>query len=592
MMVFRWLLFVVLVVLLSVDMTHAQKDGALLIDAGNAARNVIPRADQVGTMRSRYVLINQNTLTNHVQRGDADLVLNLFDGVTYTAVNTRIEPRPSGKSGYLWIGTLRDVPYSNVLLVVGEDILDGRILIPGRNYYIAPTATPAIHTVSEINTFMQRPTPDKDDAVVASPEMHFGFDGYEPPRGVRADNGNLIDVMIVYTPAAVAFVGGVANMEAAIDGTVALANLTYENSEVKFRLRLVHTEQVNYTERPFTGSDLNELTNTGDGYMDNVHALRNIHAADLVTLIAGTSVAERNYCGIAWLPTIPSASQGFSVVEALCISDITYAHELGHNMGSAHDRANGFSARAPYAYGYQDPRDNPNDWGDFVTVMAYSTGGQCPPSYQPGVCPAIAYWSNPDQTFNGKPLGYPDNTANATNNARSLDEVAVSVANYRVSWEGTELMSNGGFELDTNNDGVPDGWKGQNLTGDKRVCNAMAHTGTCAFRFKGRSGENSRLVQPLIGVFNIGDTLTLRAYVRSTTITGGAKIQLVVNYTTLPTDKATLPIGSGWSGYNLLSDSITLAGDAAKVKVIIRYNNPVAAGKFFVDNVSLRWITP
>ena len=71
-----------------------------------------------------------------------------------------------------------------------------------------------------------------------------------------------------------------------------------------------------------------------------VHALRNAHGADLVSLfIAGTSL-----CGIAWLITAQSnafEAFAFSVVARICVTgNYTFGHEMGRNMGLQHDRAN------------------------------------------------------------------------------------------------------------------------------------------------------------------------------------------------------------------------------------------------------------
>ena len=44
---------------------------------------------------------------------------------------------------------------------------------------------------------------------------------------------------------------------------------------------------------------VDRLTNTSDGYIDNVHTLRDTYKADEVVLL----VANSDYCGLAWLMT-------------------------------------------------------------------------------------------------------------------------------------------------------------------------------------------------------------------------------------------------------------------------------------------------
>jgi peptidyl-Asp metalloendopeptidase len=80
-----------------------------------------------------------------------------------------------------------------------------------------------------------------------------------------------------------------------INLAVAETNTAYSRSAVIPRLRLVHQEEVSYTESGDFSTDLNRLTNPSDGFMDNVHALRNAHGADLVSLI----IEGASLCGLA-----------------------------------------------------------------------------------------------------------------------------------------------------------------------------------------------------------------------------------------------------------------------------------------------------
>ncbi|MBI3658915.1 hypothetical protein HY230_00370 [Candidatus Acetothermia bacterium] len=99
-----------------------------------------------------------------------------------------------------------------------------------------------------------------------------------------SDDGSIIDVMVVYTPAARSAAGGTSAIQAAIDLMVSTTNQAYTNSGITTRLNLVHSEEVSYTETGGT-EDLDRLTNSSDGFMDNVHSLRNTYGADLVALI-------------------------------------------------------------------------------------------------------------------------------------------------------------------------------------------------------------------------------------------------------------------------------------------------------------------
>ena len=97
--------------------------------------------------------------------------------------------------------------------------------------------------------------------------------------------GALIDVMVVYTPSARDAVGGTAAIEALIDSYVTFTNTAYRLSGVLHRFRLVHAAEVQYVESGNSIIDLERLRAVNDGFMDEVHPLRDTWGADLVSLI-------------------------------------------------------------------------------------------------------------------------------------------------------------------------------------------------------------------------------------------------------------------------------------------------------------------
>jgi hypothetical protein len=281
------------------------------------------------------------------------------------------------------------------------------------------------------------------------------FPSEAPPRVVRTplaaqaqpraadvptDSGRLIDLLVVWTPAAEAAAGGAAAMQALVDAAERNANAVYRNSGVAQRVRLVHAQQVAYAERsgpctdPVDGGQSSEpilcalfdLTGAADGFVDGVHALRDAHGADLVALL----VRDTAYCGVAWLPLPPSPATshlGFAVVDQGCaIGNLSFSHELAHNMGAHHD---------PFVLGLGSCSDGrePGAWcfsrgvvnvaGRWRTVMSYNT--EC---LAAGVsCARLPYLSNPALTFGGALLG----DVALGNNALTLNRTAKSVAAYR-----------------------------------------------------------------------------------------------------------------------------------------------------------------
>ncbi|HEX2621684.1 MAG TPA: FG-GAP repeat protein, partial [Phototrophicaceae bacterium] len=106
----------------------------------------------------------------------------------------------------------------------------------------------------------------------------------------------------------------------------------------------------------------------------------------------------------------------------------------------------------------------------------------------------------PTETPTGTPTATPTPTAtlDVTATATSTDEPTATPEGFN------ELLSNGGFELDTDNNKVPDDWKQKNPTNDKRKCPASALSlnlaeravvGGCFYQFKSGANENSKLEQ-------------------------------------------------------------------------------------------------
>ena len=247
---------------------------------------------------------------------------------------------------------------------------------------------------------------------------------------------SVIDVAVFYTTAARENAGGTDVIATSIDLMVAETNMAYMNSAVNQRINLVAAEEVvGYRETNDLVIDIARLRSVSDGYMDEIHDIRDTVAADIVLLIvAGSS-------GRAYQLVVPSTSAesfAFGVVNAYSTS--TFVHELGHIMGLRHDRyaqcgdnCSGFT-QFPYAFGYvnqQALEPSPPDTAFWRTIMAYPN--QC------GRCSGILRFSNPDQIYpdpGGDPLGKAglepapgaDGPADAV---RMLNRTRGYVANYR-----------------------------------------------------------------------------------------------------------------------------------------------------------------
>jgi hypothetical protein len=262
------------------------------------------------------------------------------------------------------------------------------------------------------------------DPVAGGPGDPSGDPLGDPPSGPVT-----IDVMIVYTPAAKNWAqtneGGISNTVAA---AMAKANLAASNSNLLLSYVLVHSAEVAYTEAG-SSTDLDRLTAKTDGYMDNVHDLRNQYAADFVVLLSFTEDTG----GLGWLLNDRYGREdwAFSLTRVQQASgSYTMIHEIGHNMGAHHHKDQNFQAGPTNWTNWSENqwsagwRWQGNDNLYYCDLMTYTAGSYFPDGR---THTRVPYFSNPNITYQGQPIGH----AVDGDNARTLREVRYYTAQYR-----------------------------------------------------------------------------------------------------------------------------------------------------------------
>jgi hypothetical protein len=159
------------------------------------------------------------------------------------------------------------------------------------------------HSIREIDPAAFSDSPDFPQESDAVPVPSDSFADLPDISGdLTGDDPAVIDVMVVYTASAKNGAGGNTAMNTLIDLAESETNLGYENSGVNQRIRIVHRQEISYTESGNSSTDLERLRNPSDGFLDNVQQLRNTHSADMVSLF----VNNLDACGRAYLMTTPS----------------------------------------------------------------------------------------------------------------------------------------------------------------------------------------------------------------------------------------------------------------------------------------------
>jgi hypothetical protein len=252
----------------------------------------------------------------------------------------------------------------------------------------------------------------------------LGFESLETRTLLAAPS--VIDVMVVYNADAKANLGNISDaaIQKLIRQSIDSANQAHYNTADNVVLRLVHTEQITYSNNGGSiDTDLSRLQGMTDGFMDNVHALRNTYGADLVSLISTPSFSGGLANLLSDINDPGRQTEAFSVIsaDALGPGSFVMAHEMGHNMGAGHERDNTVDPTPdvpfPYAYGYHYTGNNGAEYGDIMSYQGLT----------------LPYFSTPTISDQGQPVGKPIGDPNAADLKSVFLQTAPIVAGYRAS---------------------------------------------------------------------------------------------------------------------------------------------------------------
>ncbi len=439
--------FIVCVLFVAATITNAQPANLFvpLPEPGNAdrlAKKSLSGQAKLSDISAKQKQVGVNTPV--LATIPEALIIDLF-GDQVTAVLDKTE-KVSAES-VSWIGHIGTLE-NEVILVINGSLVQGNILYKNRQYqirYQGKLGDTALHMLRLVDPKKLR---DEHPPGFVGKMRNEALKKRQPvspaintankqvaQADVQVDSGAFIDVMVLWTPAARQGAGGTAAIGALIDLSFVEANQSYANSGITHRLRLAHKQEVNFTESDSVTTNLNRLGNPSDGYIDNIHALRDTYKADLVSLFISV---PGFYCGVADTPVGSFWDQAaFSVVDYRCaVDNRSFAHETGHNFSALHDwRTDSQTSVYPYSHGHL--HDGNNSWR---TIMSYF---KCTGS---GPCTRLNYWSNPDKQYNGVAMGVAEGAAQATDNRKALNNAASFVANYRVS--GTQTGTNFNWDID------------------------------------------------------------------------------------------------------------------------------------------------
>lgn len=380
---------------------------------------------------------------------EAELAIALDAATTVRVIRSSVEKT---HDGYVWNGHITGTDDPVTLLWWPSGRLSGQITYQGR-HFVVKNLGGTVHGVVEMSTrklppehapmapalmhemhMKQDPLVTKGDAsMLRKPQEKQIERPKEPLRNLEdaapqkrselskdlalvtppsrpentAKKQVTIDLLVAYTPQAAKHYTDIDHD--LIDLAVEEINQSFRNSGIdNVHVRLVHAYQTSYVENGTHFEHVFRFADKGDGYMDEVHGLRDQYKADVSALI----VHDPNGCGLS-AAVAPQADRAFTVVHHECAAlSYSLAHEIGHIIGARHDMAlDDANDPFPFGHGYVHGKD-------WRTMMSYeeSCGG----------CPRLPIWSTPLVKVRGAPAG-----DGMSDNARVILEGAARVAAFR-----------------------------------------------------------------------------------------------------------------------------------------------------------------
>lgn len=410
-----------------------------------------------------YVAANQDLLEGKgslfAKAVPGPMVLPLPDGRRLAVEMKRV--RTAGPGRYASTGVVAGVPGSRVTVVYVRGQLSASVegIAPGEiKVRTIATAGGRVMQLYAVDTSL---VADCTAGAVLPALEHQAVPGGSGLRMPEADevlgSGDAqVDLLMVYTSAVRMVLGGTDNVLAEIDLAMSKMNSDFANSGVAARIRLVDTMEVEYAgdenvnaSSGWQSTMLQRISGTTDGFMDEVHKRRDEVGADLVTLVQRRG--DSSSSGIAYvlnnMGDYVEPYYSFAVVNYASFSDsLLLSHELGHNFGCAHGRAEAFKASPSpsagfhgafeHSYGYRvSALDTQGVNLQIRTIMAYSPGTRVP------------YFSDPTNEITAFNLGGVIRTfaapvklgvaeeegVESADNVRTIARTAFQVSAYRLS---------------------------------------------------------------------------------------------------------------------------------------------------------------
>ncbi|MEM7246682.1 MAG: PKD domain-containing protein [Acidobacteriota bacterium] len=392
---------------------------AMFVLASTILQPAVLRADEPGATASLSVgaptshppgphglaAIRSALATTGLHRGARTLRLALPDGSSVELERTQLERR--GPDSITWRGRVIGQEEGDTTLTLVDGLVFGRLQVGARTYELRSRRGLGL-VIEELamGSFppcdggrrvpkqgLRQDSAERPEAVIGGGIDLDSFGETGTPRTEGCDDADskvVIDLLVVYSTEALAWAGGVAEIEALAQASVDNSNSAFINSDMSLRYRLVHVAPVAYSTGGDTSTDLDFVEAD-----PTVAMLRDAYGADMVSILVDTP----DSCGngnVQRSPGLGFEDDAFQATDVDCaVGNMTFAHEHGHNLGMEHNPEDTDTttteASLPWSFGHYEN-------GVFRTVMSYSA--QCTIR-----CPRTAHYSSPAHFQDGLPVG-------------------------------------------------------------------------------------------------------------------------------------------------------------------------------------------
>gem|GEM_PF-5478836 len=399
-------------------------------------------------VRHRIVSLDFTVIRELIDRESERLTLNPFTDIRYTAEQSRLEQWTP--SQFTWYGDILedDRGWVHIDVDTERQLAYASMWLDNTQYNIRPQGNNSIvqemvnpdYRLHEHN--VHEPIMDSTEIPIYMETLHlerarWGSGTGEPVvqnknQTVFQVADPVVDVLIFYNTDAKDRAGGRTAINMDIRAGINNANFALRNSGVNGRIRLVGT-----VETALANASSTDTVNSKDAQLEfmgkilqdggffsarsKFNQLRDNLGGDIVGFVGGYLKGAPGWGKVLTDPNDADNRRENTIftVRWTSLRGFTLPHEIGHNLGAKHDRAEADGEGAySYSYGFVNPLSDYDNlsaadsmrW--WRTIMAYSTVCKG--------CPPVWRYSNPDSSINGDPMGVASGS-NSADNVRTFN---------------------------------------------------------------------------------------------------------------------------------------------------------------------------